>query len=201
MATKKKTPKNKRPSGGSSPNRSHRAPRSAPPPLPPQKSGDPFVSRLEHVVRIMERSSLQALAYEDADIKVELTRGGAASSGIAVSAAAAPLASPAPPPTSEPPSAPEFASTPVPAPKSDPNVVIVRSPIVGTFYQAPSPGAPLFTGVGQTVKPGQTLCIIEAMKLMNEIECEVSGTVVEVLVENAQPVQYDDALFRIAVRS
>ncbi|ARA93047.1 acetyl-CoA carboxylase, biotin carboxyl carrier protein [Rhodothermaceae bacterium RA] len=73
----------------------------------------------------------------------------------------------------------------------------VKAPIVGTFYRAPSPDADPFVQVGDRVKPGDVLCIIEAMKLMNEIESEVAGTVTEILVENAQPVEYDQPLFRI----
>jgi len=73
----------------------------------------------------------------------------------------------------------------------------VKSPMVGTFYRAPSPGAKVFVEVGQAVKPGDTLCIIEAMKLLNEIEAEVAGEVKEVLVENGQPVEYGQPLFLI----
>jgi len=69
--------------------------------------------------------------------------------------------------------------------------------MVGTFYRAPSPGAPLFVEVGQQVQKGKVLCIVEAMKLMNEIEAESSGTVVEILIENAQPVQFGQALMKI----
>jgi acetyl-CoA carboxylase biotin carboxyl carrier protein len=72
---------------------------------------------------------------------------------------------------------------------------ILRAPIVGTYYASPSPDAEPFVQVGDVVKPGDVLCIIEAMKLMNEIEAEVGGTVKEILVENAQPVQYDEPLF------
>ena len=74
---------------------------------------------------------------------------------------------------------------------------IVRAPMVGTFYRQPEPGAEPFAGKGQQVKKGQTLCIIEAMKLMNELECEVKGTIVEICVENAQPVEYGQVLFRV----
>jgi acetyl-CoA carboxylase biotin carboxyl carrier protein len=73
----------------------------------------------------------------------------------------------------------------------------IRSPIVGTFYRAASPDSPPFTSVDERIKPGDVLCIIEAMKLMNEIEAEVSGTVVEVLVENGEPVEYNQVLFRV----
>jgi acetyl-CoA carboxylase biotin carboxyl carrier protein len=75
---------------------------------------------------------------------------------------------------------------------------VIKSPMVGTFYRAPSPGAKPFVDVGQAVKPGDTLCIIEAMKLLNEIEAEVAGEVREVLVENGQPVEYGQPLFVIA---
>ncbi len=77
------------------------------------------------------------------------------------------------------------------------NLVEVTSPMVGTFYSAPSPGAPAFVQVGDRVKLGQTLCILEAMKLMNELECEVAGVVREICVENAQPVEYGTRLFLI----
>ena len=76
-------------------------------------------------------------------------------------------------------------------------LVYVKSPIVGTYYDAPSPGSPSFVKVGDRVSTGQTLCIIESMKLMNEIESEVSGTVVNKLVENGRPVEYGEALFAV----
>ncbi len=82
-------------------------------------------------------------------------------------------------------------------PLTDPSLVTVKSPIVGTFYEAPSPGAPPFVRVGDIVKPGDVLCIIESMKLMNEIEAEIAGTVVTRFVNNAQPVEYGEALFAI----
>jgi len=90
----------------------------------------------------------------------------------------------------------------LPAPQASPepegkNYVVVSSPIVGTFYRSPSPEAANYVEVGDVVKKGQILCIIEAMKLMNEIEAEVSGKVVGVMVENAQPVEYGEPLFHI----
>jgi acetyl-CoA carboxylase biotin carboxyl carrier protein len=78
--------------------------------------------------------------------------------------------------------------------------VLVKSPIVGTYYDAPAPGAPPFVRVGDAVEPGQVLCIIESMKLMNEIECEVAGIVAAKLVENGRPVEYGEALFAIRPR-
>jgi len=82
-------------------------------------------------------------------------------------------------------------------PPSEPEGHVVKSPMVGTFYRSPSPGAASFIELGQTVKPGDTLCIIEAMKLLNEIEAEVGGIVKQILVENGQPVEYGQPLFII----
>ena len=90
----------------------------------------------------------------------------------------------------EPPAKPE---KPVP----DPNLVLVKSPIVGTFYEGPSPGSPAFVSVGERVQPGKILCIIESMKLMNEIEAEHSGIIESMLVRNGQPVEYGEALFAV----
>ena len=80
---------------------------------------------------------------------------------------------------------------------ADPNLQLVKAPIVGTYYECPQPGAPAFVKAGDAVQPGQILCIIESMKLMNEIECEMAGVVVARLVENGRPVEYGEALFSI----
>jgi acetyl-CoA carboxylase biotin carboxyl carrier protein len=97
--------------------------------------------------------------------------------------------------------APAATSPPnVAAPVPAGNELIVKSPIVGTFYDAPKPGDPPFVKVGDSVEPGQVLCIIESMKLMNEIESEVAGTIVAKLIENGQPVEYGEALFAIRPR-
>jgi acetyl-CoA carboxylase biotin carboxyl carrier protein len=74
---------------------------------------------------------------------------------------------------------------------------VIKSPMVGTFYRTPAPGSPAFVEVGKTVKKGDTICIVEAMKMMNHIEAEVSGTIESILVENGQPVEYDQPLFTI----
>lgn len=97
--------------------------------------------------------------------------------------------------------APSTSSAPAEAEPGSPargkNVVEVKAPMVGTFYRAPSPDSPPYVEIGDEVKVGQTLCIIEAMKLMNEIESEYNGRIVDILVENAQPVEYDQVLFLI----
>ena len=84
--------------------------------------------------------------------------------------------------------------------ESDIELAVVKSPIVGTFYRSPEPGAPAFVEIGTTVKKGQVLCIIEAMKLMNEIDSEYDGEIVNVYVESGQPVQYGERLFAIRIR-
>jgi len=81
--------------------------------------------------------------------------------------------------------------------ESKESMYILNSPIIGTFYRSPSPDSPPFVEVGARVKPGSTLCIVEAMKLMNEIECDISGTIVKILIENQQPVEYNQPLFVI----
>ena len=95
------------------------------------------------------------------------------------------------------PAATAAAAPATPAAEPEPTGHVVKSPMVGTFYRSPSPGAASFVELGQAVKPGDTLCIIEAMKLLNEIEAEVGGVVKQILVENGQPVEYGQPLFVI----
>jgi|SRR5437588_8885899 len=95
------------------------------------------------------------------------------------------------------PSGPEHGKDRAEKPGADPNLVLVKSPIVGTFYESPSPDSPPFVRVGERVQPGKVLCIIESMKLMNEIESETSGIIESKLVMNGQPVEYGEALFAV----
>lgn len=92
---------------------------------------------------------------------------------------------------------PSAASAPTPPPKVDSNLQDITSPMVGTFYRSPAPDEAAFVEVGDSIKSGQTVCIIEAMKLMNELEAEVSGEIVEILAENAQPVEFGQPLMRV----
>ena len=152
---------------------------------------DTRIDRLEKLVALLEGSSLSSLEYEDSDIVVKLSRshvgnGQAGPPVLAPIVTTLPSAQTLPPPASKPKAEEE-------------NVFVVKSPFVGTFYRSPSPDQASFTEVGQQVVKGQTLCIVEAMKLMNEIESEVSGTVLACLVENGQAVQYHDPLFKIAL--
>ncbi|MEZ4406770.1 MAG: acetyl-CoA carboxylase biotin carboxyl carrier protein [Polyangiales bacterium] len=159
---------------------------------------DTDLAWLKQLMRAFRRHGLSELEIHEGDRKVILRRDPRESSGFV---------DPAPRPTDGYPiatAAPGVAtgmSAPPPAPpaavEADPSLVTVTAPLVGTFFRAPSPDASAFVEVGSTVSPGTVLCIIEAMKLMNEIESEVSGTVVEVLAANGRPVEYGEALFRV----
>ena len=143
------------------------------------------VQRGEHRVRI--RRSVLAPAQE-----IVLSPAAPAVVAAAPSAAQSVITQP---PASAPASLPSATAQAPPAVADD--TVFVKSPIVGTYYDATSPGAPPFVKVGDRVSPGQVLCIIESMKLMNEIEAEISGTIVSKLVENGRPVEYGEALFAV----
>jgi acetyl-CoA carboxylase biotin carboxyl carrier protein len=103
-----------------------------------------------------------------------------------------PMAAPAPVAASSAPSAPSAAPS-----NSESHYVTIKSPMIGTFYRRPSPDKPIFANVGDEIKPGKVLCIIEAMKLFNEIEAEISGKIVKILVDDASPVEYDQPLFLV----
>ena len=138
------------------------------------------LDHLQSLLKTLEEGGVSDFEYEDEKVRVKVAfpRGQTA----IVSAVAAPAAA--------------VAAAPVVA-AADPNVVFVTSPFVGTFYRSPSPEAEAFVGVNGAVKKGQTLCIIEAMKLMNEIEAEFAGTVLEVLVESGKSVEFGQKLFKI----
>jgi acetyl-CoA carboxylase biotin carboxyl carrier protein len=102
----------------------------------------------------------------------------------------------APAPVAAAPAAAPVVAAPAAEPKAD-NLITVKSPMIGTFYRSPNPESPVFVNVGDEIKPGKVVCIIEAMKLFNEIESEVSGRIVKVLVDNATPVEYDQPLFLV----
>jgi acetyl-CoA carboxylase biotin carboxyl carrier protein len=151
------------------------------------------VDELRQILDLARDHEFSELDLEAEGFKLRIRKGGP----VAFQAvpAAAPVASPAAvPPT---PPAPAAVAGPAADLDVDVELAIVTSPIVGTFYRAPEPNAPPFVRPGDQVKPGQTLCIIEAMKMMNNIDSEYEGTVVKVFVENGQPVQYGERLFAI----
>ena len=148
--------------------------------------------KLKKLIDLVEESGIAEIEVTEGEEKVRITRSVAAPA-VQTVYAAAPVAAPAAAaPTASAPAAP---AAPAAAPANHANAQ--KSPMVGTFYRAASPTSAPFVEVGQTVKEGQTLCIIEAMKLMNEIEAEKSGVVKAILVENGTPVEYGEPLFVI----
>ncbi|MXW39746.1 MAG: acetyl-CoA carboxylase biotin carboxyl carrier protein [Synechococcus sp. SB0668_bin_15] len=140
-------------------------------------------SQLKDLLTLLGGSDIQEFILEGKDFRLELRR--YQSDQPAAVPAVAPVA----------PVAPPTPRTSAPPGRSD--LIEVRAPMVGTFYRAPAPEEPPFVDVGDRVQVGQTLCILEAMKLMNEIEADVAGEVVEVLVENGTPVEFDQPLLRL----
>jgi acetyl-CoA carboxylase biotin carboxyl carrier protein len=170
------------------------------------------IEEIKELLQIFNESGVAELELQRGENRLRLRRAGTSqefvvgTAPIAVPVAgiapvAAPMSAPAPHPDAPPPlvAAPPVSGPPKPPPV-DSNSVLVKSPIVGTYYESPSPDAPSFVRVGDTVEPGQVLCIIESMKLMNEIEAEVGGVIVSKLVENGRPVEYGEALFAIRPR-
>ncbi|BDG09020.1 acetyl-CoA carboxylase biotin carboxyl carrier protein [Anaeromyxobacter paludicola] len=168
----------------------------------PVVEAGPFtLSDVKQLVEALEGTDVTSFVWSRSGDKVVIRRGEKPAT-VAVAypspaAAVAPLA-PLPPVSAPAAAAAAPAAAPAPAPKAESKPgVIVTSPFVGTFYRAPSPESPPFVDVGAVVKKGQVLCIVEAMKLMNEIEAEVPGKIAEILVENATPVEFGEPLFRI----
>ena len=144
--------------------------------------------KLKTLIDLVAESGIAEIEVTEGEDKVRIVKH-AQASVVAPAATPAMVAAAAPAAPASP-----VAAAPVEAVEGN----LVKSPMVGTFYRSPSPGAKPFVEVGQTVKAGDTLCIIEAMKLLNEIEAEVAGEVREVLVDNGQPVEYGQPLFVIA---
>jgi acetyl-CoA carboxylase biotin carboxyl carrier protein len=158
------------------------------------------IRKLKKLIELVEASDIAEIEVQEGEESVRISR------------IAAPSAPPAPPVYhwSSPPGAmpvgpsatldpaPVAPAAPAPTAKEEPEGHLVRSPMVGTFYRAPTPNAKSFVEEGQTVSKGDTLCIIEAMKILNQIEADHAGVVKKVLVENGQPVEYDQPMFIIA---
>ncbi len=158
-----------------------------------------FVQKL---IRTVDESSIDTVEIERGGTRIRLSKTPEASSApVAVPQAAAPMSGPGNPPSASHQIAAEDAGLAAEgaqaSEETSADLLEVTSPMVGTFYRAPSPGADAFTEVGARVSEGDTLCIIEAMKLMNELESEVAGTVREICVENGEPVEYGQVLFRV----
>ncbi|HFE65116.1 acetyl-CoA carboxylase, biotin carboxyl carrier protein [candidate division KSB1 bacterium 4484_188] len=156
---------------------------------------------IKQLIKVIEKSNVGEVEIVEDTFKIRVSKNSSYSvvqqTVPAATPPAASLIQSMPTPTMEAPAAAPAAPAEKPLEKFGDNVVEVNSPMVGTFYRAPAPDADPYVQVGDTVKVGQTLCIIEAMKLMNEIQSEVNGKVVKIMVENAQPVEYDQVLFLI----
>ncbi|MBK9367875.1 MAG: acetyl-CoA carboxylase biotin carboxyl carrier protein [Deltaproteobacteria bacterium] len=141
------------------------------------------LQRLETLLDLLIAKNVSEFSYEDEEVNLSLRIGGVpvAAAPVVVAAPSAPVAAPSP-----------AAQAPTPPPGH-----VVSSPMVGTFYRSASPDAPPYAELGASVRKGQVLCIIEAMKLMNEIESDADGVVVEILAQNGQPVQFGQPLFRV----
>jgi len=150
--------------------------------------------KLKKLIDLVEESGIAELEVTEGEKKVKIVKGGSGGREVVV-VPAAPVASLAPAQTAGA-TVPATAVTPSEVPTSLEGH-IVKSPMVGTFYRTASPGAKAFVEVGDTVKAGQTICIIEAMKLMNEIEADKDGVIKAIMVENGQPVEYGEPLMMI----
>jgi acetyl-CoA carboxylase biotin carboxyl carrier protein len=139
------------------------------------------IKQIQELIRFVSKSGVNEVAIEQKDFKITIKT----NQTPTIVTASLPTPVPA-----------AVAATPVSAEDSS-KYVTVKSPMIGTFYRSSAPDKPLFVNVGDEIKPGKVLCIIEAMKLFNEIESEVSGRIVKVLVDNASPVEYDQPLFLV----
>lgn len=153
--------------------------------------------QIQELVKMINKSNISELSIKDGEFEITikqengLTGTPVYTQPIAVAQQAAPV-------TSAPAAPVVNAAPPAEAPVvNNDKLHTIKSPMIGTFYRSPSPDKPAFVNVGDEVKPGMPLCIVEAMKLFNEIECEVSGKVVKVLIDEASPIEYDQPMFII----
>ncbi|NND88622.1 MAG: acetyl-CoA carboxylase biotin carboxyl carrier protein [Flavobacteriaceae bacterium] len=157
------------------------------------------IKDIQNLIKFVAKSGASEVKLEMEDVKITIRTGASEKSETTYYQQMPPMqAAPAPAPQAP------TAATPAAAPetskedkKEDSNLITVKSPIIGTFYRKPSPDKPVFVEVGDTINNGDVLCVIEAMKLFNEIESEVSGKIVKVLVDDSSPVEFDQPLFLV----
>lgn len=160
------------------------------------------IKQVQELVKIINKTNISEISIEEEGLKITIRQKEDVVAPVITAAPAqqtyyapsAPVAVPAPAPASAP---AEPAKPAAEASKAADNYVTIKSPMIGTFYRSPSPDKPMFVNPGDDVQVGKVVCIIEAMKLFNEIESEVSGKIVKVLVEDASPVEYDQPLFLV----
>ena len=153
------------------------------------------LKQIKQIIDLMKRSELSEFAVEEEGFKLKIRRG---HNGTPVVSSNSALVAPAPEAQAAAPAAPALAAAgPAGADKEEAGIAYIKAPMVGTFYRAPSPESPPFVEVNAKVAENSVVCIIEAMKIMNEIQAEAKGTVIEILAENGQPVEYGQRLFKI----
>lgn len=154
--------------------------------------------QIQELIKTINKSNISELSIEEGDFKITIKQEGTANVQY-IPAANAPVQMPQPAPQPAPQSAPQAsgAAPEKPAAPAHSNLITIKSPMIGTFYRSPSPDKPVFVNVGDEIKAGQPICIIEAMKLFNEIESEVSGRIVKVIADDSSPVEYDQPLFLV----
>lgn len=153
--------------------------------------------QIQELVKMINKSSISELTIKDGEFEITIKQESNIISAAPAAVYAQPMVMPAAAPVAS--ASPEVspATPPSAAPAANDKLHTIKSPMIGTFYRSPSPDKPSFVNIGDDIKQGQALCIIEAMKLFNEIESEVSGKVVKVLVDDASPIEYDQPMFII----
>ena len=155
------------------------------------------IKDIQHLIKFVAKSGAQEVKLEMEDIKITIKTGPdkpfVENSGMAQQVQPVTVVAQTPVPPAA--SAPEIVAAPVQS--EEDNLITIKSPIIGTFYRKATPDKPSFVEIGQVIKEGDVLCVIEAMKLFNEIESELSGTIVKILVDDASPVEFDQPLFVI----
>ena len=147
------------------------------------------IKEIQELIKFVAKSGVSEVSIDRKDFKITIKAQGNAPAVVNMQAAPMPMAA-----------APVAAAAPAPAApvaNENANLITIKSPMIGTFYRSGSPDKPSFVNVGDKIGPGNVLCVIEAMKLFNEIESEISGTIVKVLVEDASPVEFDQPLFLV----
>ena len=147
------------------------------------------IKEIQELIKFVAKSGVSEVSIDRKDFKITIKAQGNAPAVVNMQAAPMPIAA-----------APVAASAPAPvAPvaNENANLITIKSPMIGTFYRSGSPDKPSFVNVGDKIGPGNVLCVIEAMKLFNEIESEVSGKIVKILIDNASPIEYDQPLFLV----
>lgn len=150
---------------------------------------------IRDLIDFISQSGLEEVNIETEEFKIKVKRNAEMPANTVMAAAPTPVAAPAPAPAATAPA--PAAAAPAPAASDDAKYVTIKAPMIGTFYRSANPESDSFVQIGDEVSTGQTVCIIEAMKLFNEIESEISGTIVKVLVDNASPIEYDQPLFLV----